>query len=64
MDIFGPSGETRTRGLQLPKLAPYQLGNTRKCAVFDFLLPKLAPFQVANKFAPRFGYKISPGDFA
>ena len=27
--LFGPSGETRTRGLQLPKLAPYQLGNTR-----------------------------------
>ena len=30
-DIFGPSGETRTRDLLLPKQAPYQLGYTRKC---------------------------------
>ena len=28
-DSFGPSGETRTRGLLLPKQAPYQLGYTR-----------------------------------
>ena len=29
-DDAGPSGETRTRGLLLPKQAPYQLGYTRK----------------------------------
>ena len=28
--IFGPSGAIRTRGFQLPKLAPYRLGYTRK----------------------------------
>ena len=28
--FHGPSGEIRTRGIQLPKLAPYQLGHTRE----------------------------------
>ena len=28
--VFGPSGAIRTRGFQLPKLAPYRLGYTRK----------------------------------
>ena len=27
--IFGPSGETRTRGILVPNQAPYQLGHTR-----------------------------------
>ena len=27
---FGPSGETRTRGILVPNQAPYQLGHTRK----------------------------------
>ena len=62
--MFGPSGETRTRGLQLPKLAPYQLGNTRIYTLLICLAPTLAPFLVANKFAPRFGYKCAPGAFA
>ena len=26
---FGPSGETRTRGILVPNQAPYQLGHTR-----------------------------------
>ena len=30
---FGPSGAIRTRGFQLPKLAPYRLGYTRKYEV-------------------------------
>ena len=32
--------------------------------MFYCLYLKLAPFQVANKFAPRFGYKCTPGAFA
>lgn len=28
-DFFGPSGETRTRGILVPNQAPYQLGHTR-----------------------------------
>ena len=27
--VFGPSGETRTRGILVPNQAPYQLGHTR-----------------------------------
>ena len=27
--FFGPSGETRTRGILVPNQAPYQLGHTR-----------------------------------
>ena len=33
--IFGPSGETRTRGILVPNQAPYQLGHTRKYFVMD-----------------------------
>lgn len=29
MFLFGPSGETRTRGILVPNQAPYQLGHTR-----------------------------------
>ena len=28
--FYGPSGETRTRGILVPNQAPYQLGHTRK----------------------------------
>ena len=34
----GPSGAIRTRGFQLPKLAPYRLGYTRKYEVLAFVL--------------------------
>ena len=30
-NLFGPSGETRTRGILVPNQAPYQLGHTRIC---------------------------------
>ena len=34
----GPSGAIRTRGFQLPKLAPYRLGYTRKYEILAFVL--------------------------
>ena len=40
--FFGPSGETRTRGILVPNQAPYQLGHTRKSKVE--VLSKAVPY--------------------
>ena len=42
LHIFGPSGETRTRGILVPNQAPYQLGHTRKyeIAYIKYMTPK------------------------
>ena len=37
---FGPSGETRTRGILVPNQAPYQLGHTRITAQHYISFPR------------------------
>ena len=46
---FGPSGETRTRGILVPNQAPYQLGHTRilsyekKLVVVKYVVKEILP---------------------
>ena len=52
---FGPSGETRTRGILVPNQAPYQLGHTRILSCEKMLVVvKYVVKEIVPQFCPTF----------
>ena len=53
--LFGPSGETRTRGILVPNQAPYQLGHTRILSYEKILVVvKYVVKEILPQFCPTF----------